>query len=178
MEDLVLREELDDAVFVGRYVDLAALRPMRHLPAQRPLVGGQPFGDTKPKADRIADERLDGAAGLDRDRVAGPDLIRGAVHPLTVDQDMAVAHELSSLGARAGEPQAVDDVVQALLELAQQLLTGCLRPAAAGVEVAGQLPGGDAVEPLNLLLLSQLKQVIGIALAAAPLLPRAALLPR
>ena len=30
-----------------------------------------------------------------------------------------MAHELSSLGARAGESQTVDDVVEALLELAE-----------------------------------------------------------
>src|ERR1700694_5181428 len=88
-----------------------------------------------------------------------------------------MADELSSLRTSAGESQAVDDVVQALFELAQQFLAGCPAPAAAGIEVAGELPGRDAVEPLDLLLLSQLEEVVGIPLAAAAL-PGAALLPR
>src|SRR2546423_5763127 len=86
--------------------------------------------------------------------------------------------ELSSLGASAGESQTIDDVVEALLELAQQFLTGCLRAAAAGVEVARQLPGGDPVEPLHFLLLSQLEEVVGLPLAAPARLPGAALLAR
>src|SRR5438132_7697973 len=86
--------------------------------------------------------------------------------------------ELSGLGAGAGESQTVDDVIEALLELAQQFLTGCLRAATAGVEVARQLPGGDPVEPLHFLLLSQLEEVVGLPLAAAAHLPGAALLTR
>src|SRR2546427_7698891 len=86
-----------------------------------------------------------------------------------------MAHELSSLGTRAGESQTVDDVVEALLELAQQFLTGGLRPATAGIEVARQLSGGDPVEPLHFLLLSQLEEVVGIPLAAAALLGAALL---
>src|SRR3989440_12654948 len=89
-----------------------------------------------------------------------------------------MAGELSSLGAGAGESQTVDDVVEALLDLAQQFLTGCLRAAAAGVEVARQLPGGDPVEPLHFLLLSQLEEVVGLPLAAPARLPGAALLAR
>src|SRR5207249_9513125 len=116
---LVLREELDDALLVGRHVDLAPLRPMSHFPGQRLLIGGKPLRNTETKADRIADERLDGALGFDRDRLAGPDFIRGAVDALAADEDVAMAHELSSLGARAGESQTVDDVVEALLELAE-----------------------------------------------------------
>src|SRR3989442_2031989 len=86
--------------------------------------------------------------------------------------------ELSSLGAGAGESQTVDDVTEALLELAQQYLTGCLRAAGAGVEVARQLPGGDPIEPLHFLLLSQLEEVVRLPLAAAARLPGAALLAR
>src|SRR5256884_9234072 len=82
--------------------------------------------------------------------------------------------ELSSLGAGAGESQTIDDVVEALLELAQQFLTGCLRAAAAGVEVARQLPGGDPIEPLHFLLLPQLEEVVGLPLAAAARFPAAA----
>src|SRR5437870_11270061 len=91
---------------------------------------------------------------------------------------MAMTDELSSLGAGAGESQTVDDIVEALLELAQQFLTGCLRAAPAGVEIARQLPGGDPVEPLHFLLLSQLEEVVGLPLAAAARLPSAALLAR
>src|SRR2546426_10626238 len=176
--DLVLREELDDAVLVSRHIDLVALRPVGHLPGERLLIGGEPFGNTETKTDRFADTRLDATAGLDRDRLARPNLIGGAVDPLAVDEDVAMADELSSLGARAGEAQAVDDVIQAQFELTQQFLTRCLGPPAAGIEVARQLPGGDPVKPLHLLLFSQLEEIVGIALAAAPLLPGAALLPR
>src|SRR5438132_12809185 len=86
--------------------------------------------------------------------------------------------ELSGLGAGAGESQTIDDVIEALLELAQQFLTGCLRAAPAGVEVARQLPGADPIEPLHFLLLSQLEDVVGLPVAAAVSLPGAALLAR
>src|SRR4030088_2265446 len=90
---------------------------------------------------------------------------------------MPVADELSSLRTGAGEPQAIDDVVQALLELTEEFLARRLRPPAAGIEIARELPGRDAIEPLDLLLLSQLEQVVGITLAAPALLSGAALLP-
>ncbi len=91
---------------------------MRHTSAQRLLVRDEPLRNRETETDGIPYQWLDRAAGFDRDRLTGPDLIRGAVHPLAVDEDVTVADELPGLGARAREPQAVDDVVQPLLELA------------------------------------------------------------
>src|SRR4029077_17140288 len=51
------------------------------------------------------------------------------------------------------------------------------RPGPGGIEIALELAGRDAVEMLDFLLLSELRQVVGIALAAATLLPGAPLLP-
>src|ERR1700737_4760096 len=151
---------------------------MRPPPAKRLLIRCQPIGDVETEADGIPDQGLDRAAGLDRDGVARPYLIGWTVGTPAIDQDMAVRHELTGLGPRAAEAQPVDDVVEALFELAQQLLPGCLRSAAAGIEIALELAGRHAAEPLDLLLLFELDQVVRVTLAGAALLSGAALLPR
>ncbi len=69
-----------------------------------------------------------GALGQ-RNRVTGLHLVRREVHGLAVDQDAAVADELTSLRAGNGETHAVDHVVQAGLEDLQQVLASV---AAAG----------------------------------------------
>jgi hypothetical protein len=142
------------------------------------MVGGQPLRDPKAKTDRITHQGLDRAAGVDRDRVLRAHLVGGAIHSLTVDLDVSVGDELSSLCTGAGESEALHDIVQASLELAHQLVTGCLGLTAAGVEVAPQLTGLNTIEPLQLLFLFELRQVVGITLAATTGLARAPLLPR
>ena len=56
--------------------------------------------------------------------VPGLDEERRDVDLLAVHGHMAVVDELAGLGARAGEAEPVDDVVQAALEQLQQLLAG------------------------------------------------------
>src|SRR4030081_775201 len=151
---------------------------MRDAAAEGFLVRDQPIRDAKTEAGRVLDQGLDRASWLYGDRVARADFIGRAVGSPPIDLDVPMRDELTSLRSGATEAQPVDDVVEALLELAQQLFAGRLRPAAAGIEVAAELPGRDAVEPLDLLLFSQLGQIIRVAFAAPTLLPGPALLPR
>ena len=62
--------------------------------------------------------------GPDRDHVVGTDLVAGDVDAAAVDVPVAVADQLARLAPRGGEAEADEDVVEAALEQAQQVLAG------------------------------------------------------
>src|SRR4051794_33913621 len=112
-------------------------------------------------------ERLAVAADLaDLDLVARPELVRRDVGGDAVDREVAVADELA--GSRSGgrEAHPVDDVVQAQLERAQQVLAGHAGPILGRDEVVPELPLEDAVGLADLLLLAQLQAVLADLAAA------------
>ena len=148
---------------------------MADLAGQGVLISLEPGRHDEPETDRVPNQWLDRPARLDGDGVTGPELVRGTVDPPAIHGHVTVAHELPRLGSGPGESKPVDGVVEAKLELAQQRFPSCLRLPAAGLDVAPELPGGHPVEPLQLLLLFELQQVVRIALPAAALLQPALL---
>ena len=60
----------------------------------------------------------------ERDHLAGTHPVAGDVDPLAVDVDQAVVDELAGLRTGSGPAGAVNDVVEAQLEQAEQVLTG------------------------------------------------------
>src|SRR5690606_13096165 len=90
------------------------------------------------------------------------------VHPAAVDLDEPVVDELAGLGAGARPAGPEDDVVEALLEHAEQVLARhALLAVGLGVEV-GELLLEEAVDVLGLLLLRELQRVLGGLPAAGP----------
>src|SRR5205085_8047416 len=83
-----------------------------------------------------------------------------------------VAHELPGLRARVGEAEAEDDVVEALLEVHQQIFAGLALGRRAAVVVAAELRLEQPVEALHLLLLAELHAVLGELGAALAVLAR------
>ena len=109
---------------------------------------------------------------VDGHRLTRLDQVRGDVDLLVVDRDVAVVDELPGLGARAGEPEPVDDVVQPPLEQRQQLLAGHALGAVGLVDVAAELAFADAVVALRGLLGPQLRLIDRrLAPAGLPVLP-------
>src|SRR5207253_11401240 len=90
---------------------------------------------------------------------------------LAVDREVAVPHQLARLGVIGREPHPIHDVVEPALEELDQHLAADALGAHCTEEVAAELPLGDAVDALDLLLLAQLLAVVG---ALAP--PRLAVL--
>src|SRR4029079_322907 len=136
------------------------------------MGGLEPQRDRGGQVGRLTHDRLGGASSLERDDVLGADAVARDVHAAAIDHEMAVTHELPRLCARAGEAEAVDDVVEARLEHPQQVLAG--RAGAArrlGVRVA-ELLLEQAVVAARLLLLAQLQQVFALLDAAAAVLSR------
>jgi hypothetical protein len=83
---------------------------------------------------------------------------------------VAVPHELPGLGARSGEPEPVDDVVEAGLEEAEQVLTrDALLPRGLLV-IGAELLLEHSVVAAHLLLLAQLDEVLGLLDAPAAVL--------
>ena len=108
------------------------------------------------------------------DDVALADPVAGDVDPLAVDPHVAVADELAGLGPAGAPAGAVDDVVEAQLEQAQQVLTGDARLAVGLLVEVAELLLDEAVDAAGLLLLVQLREVLGALLAAgAAVLARA-----
>ena len=77
-----------------------------------------------------------------------------------------MGHGLAGFLARAGEPEAEDDVVQAGLEDAHQVFAGDAAHALGLAEVAAKLLLENAVDELGLLLLAQLDGVFAFLAAA------------
>src|SRR6185437_15527650 len=84
----------------------------------------------------------------------------------------AVAHHLAGLVAAGRETGTVDDVVEAALEDAQQVLAGAARLAAGLLVVAAELLLKDAVDAGALLLLAHLHQILAVLAATAAVLTR------
>src|SRR5699024_801764 len=88
--------------------------------------------DVQPRRDRTLTEGLPSQLdreGLERllahrDDVVVLDALAGHVRALAVDLEVAVRDQLTGLTTRAGEPGAVDDVVEPGLEDRQQVVTG------------------------------------------------------
>src|SRR5207237_8388149 len=102
----------------------------------------------------------------------GPDLVGGHVHAPPVDRPVTVEDQLARLAPRAREPEPHQHVVEARLQQAEQVLTGHSRLAAGLVVVAPELLLKHAVVAARLLLLPQLKPVLGLLGPAAPVLAR------
>ena len=102
-----------------------------------------------------------------RDDLALADAVAGDVDALAVDVDEAVVDELAGLRAGGGPAGAVHDVVEALLEQAQQVLTRRALEAHGLFVGVAELALEHAVDVLRLLLLLQLGEVLAAGVAAA-----------
>jgi hypothetical protein len=101
-----------------------------------------------------------GCRGLEGDDVALADPVARDGDPLAVDQHVAVADELAGLAA-AGAPAGPEDhVVEAQLEVAQQVLAGDAGLAAGLLVEVAELLLQEPVDAAGLLLLAQLGQVL------------------
>ena len=103
---------------------------------------------------------------------SGLHLVAGDVDAAAVDRPVAVADQLPGLAARGGEAEPHQDVVEAALEQAQQVLAGDALLAAGLVVVVAELLLEHLVVAARLLLLAQLVAVLGLAHAAAAVLAR------
>ncbi len=84
------------------------------------------------------------------------------VHLLAVDLEMSMVHQLPGLRARGGKPCAVDDVVQAALENTEKVVAGDALLTGGLLVVAAELAFQDAVHRAQLLLLTQLDQIVAL----------------
>ena len=103
----------------------------------------------------------------DVDDVVGRHLERRDVDLVTVDQEVTVHDELTGVATRAGEPGAVDHVVEAALEELEQVVTGLALATVGFLVVAEELLLHHAVGEAGLLLLLQLEEVLALLDAAA-----------
>src|SRR3954452_24179100 len=136
-------------------VVLVQFEPLRHAPA---VDCAQALEDARHLLRRL----------LHLDLVARATEERRDVDPRAVHLEVTVANQLARFRVIGGEAEPVDDVVEAPLEELQQVLTGDALHADRLVVVAAELPLGEAVDALHLLLLAQLRTVVR-QLAAARL---------
>src|SRR5579864_2802906 len=98
--------------------------------------------------------------------------IRRNVHLPVIDSDVPVTHQLARLAPRLGKPKPEDDIVEATLELLQQLLAGHTPGTGSLLEVVSELAFLGEVDSLRFLLFTQLQTVThDLGLAVLPMLP-------
>ena len=102
----------------------------------------------------------------DLDPVARLELERRDVGGAAVDREVTVRDEMAGLRPGRGDAHPVDDVVEAQLERAQEVLTGDTRASLGLDEVVAELALEDAVGAADLLLLAELEAVLADLAAA------------
>src|SRR5581483_4671515 len=171
MDEVLAGVELHDHRLVDGDIDLLAHRHRPHRGGRRLAVALQPGGhDPVEGVDVVADGDHVGGFRSEGDDVAGPQPQRRDRHPLPVDRDQAVAHELPGLGPGAGPAAAVHDVVDPQLEVAEQVVAGDARAAGRLLVEPAELPLHDAVGVAELLLLPELEGVLRQTLPVAAVL--------
>ena len=85
---------------------------------------------------------------------------------------MPVPHQLARLGARGGEAERVNDIVETKLELAEQVVAGDAGLSGGLLEVETELLFQQAVDALDLLLFAKLDSVAEDLGTAAAMLAR------
>src|SRR6266496_3360952 len=111
--------------------------------------------------DRLVDVQIAAHGLFDLHDVARLDGVGRDVHDAAVDRHVAVADQLAGLVARAAEPGAVDDVVEARLQELEQHLAGDALAPRGLLVVAVELLLEHPVDAPRLLLLAELQQVLG-----------------
>src|SRR5688572_14970852 len=104
---------------------------------------------------------------LDGDFVTDVHLERRNVDLLAVYMDMAVAHELPCLIVGGCKSESHHNVIEAALELGEQVFAGDALLACGLLEVRAELVFQDAVHPFDLLLFPELQAIsydLGLAL--------------
>src|SRR5690606_14943177 len=173
----LLRVELDDQLLLDGQRDVRPPRPLEQPPRPRRLVHCQPRNRLRP-ALRLQ-RRLHGEqilrGRLDPNLVARPRLVARDVDDPAVHLHVPVPDELPRLLPARRKAHPVHHVVQASLQRDQQVLTRHARLLRRTVEQVPEVPLGDPVDPLDLLLLPELLRVVG---CLAPPRLRETVLPR
>src|ERR1700733_7717405 len=158
----LLRVELDDQLFLDLRVDLGPDRQRVDQDAHLVRDHLEP-GRHDALADLgLRDDERGHVAGLAHhlDDVVLADPVGRDVDLLAVHREVAVPHQLAGHVAALGEARAEHDVVQAPLEQLKHGLAGPAVLAGRLLVVAMELALEDAVDPLGLLLLPDLLQVL------------------
>src|SRR4051794_4854673 len=164
--DRLLRVQLDDELLADRHVDVIALRQITNSDLLASVARLEPTDEAAVEdVEVVLDDDHVASLLVKADDVALLHAEAGDVDALAVDEDLAVAHELARLRAGLGPAGAVHDVVEPLLEEAQQVLTGRSGEAVGLFIRATELPLEDAVDVLRLLLLLHLGEVLAAGVA-------------
>src|SRR6266508_1381771 len=178
-DDLLLRIELDDQLLLDRKLDVLALGELHDDPRERLRREIEPPWNATGAGglDRGLDLFVDPALCLDRHDLTFAHPVRRDRDLAAVDRDVAVAHELTRLRPRRRKPQGIDDVVQAPLELLEEVRSRDSLAALGAREGEPELPLEKAVDALDLLLLAKLNAVAQELRAPAAMLPRRVIAP-
>ena len=165
---VLLRVQLDDEVLLDGEVDVITSRNTDDLCDLVVCIVLKPLGcGTRAVCLNICLDLFKTTAALFKgNNHAGLYLIAGDVDLAAVNGKMTVADHLASLRAAHCEAETVNDIVQAALENAQQILAGLALAALCHLVVAAELALENTVVSLCLLLLTKLLAVLG-ALAAS-----------
>src|SRR6266508_4404336 len=168
----LLGVQLDDELFAHGHIDVLAPGRVEDSDLQPAISRFEPRrGLAVEGVEVVADH--DHRAGLvaQLDDVAAANLVARDRHTPAVDRHVPVADQLAGLAATGTPPGAEGDVVEALLEHAQQVLAGHAGLAVRLLIEVAELLLHQAVDAARLLLLAQLDEVLGpLPLAGPPLL--------
>ena len=120
--------------------------------------------------DRRLDLLVDPALLLDRHDLALGHPVRRDGDLAAADRDVPVAHQLPRLGPRGREPERENDVVQAALELLEEVRARDPLASLGARKGQPELPLEQAVDALDLLFLAELDSVAEQLAAPAPVL--------
>ena len=162
--EALLGVKLDDEVLGDLEIDIVSGGQHGDFALQGVLIAIQPLGSGDELVGFLQHLEAGGGAALlaNSDDVANAHQVGGDVDALAVDGVVAVVDQLTSLAAGGGKAQTVHNVIQTALNEAQQDLAGVAAHALGLLIVHSELLFQNAVNELDLLLLSELQAVFGL----------------
>lgn len=153
--------ELDDLALLDIARELVALRKANEGALELLSVDFDVISDYGVAIDRLFDD-LEGAIALEGDDVVNGAKVRGDIDFLAVDEDVAMVHELAGAGAGPGEAHAINEVIEATFEDAEESKSGDgVFIGFRNLEEAAELTLVHAIKGAELLLLEELGSVFG-----------------
>src|SRR5712692_1864514 len=157
----LLTVQFYDQLLVDRQLDVFALGQGNDASLVIVTINAQPVGRVLVTGEifRLLENGQLAAAFANCDLLTYIHLVGRDVDFAPVHMNMAVTHELARLPAGQGEPQAIDNIVQASLKLLQEHFAGHTFSAGGLLKVVAELAFLGEVNAFGFLLLAQLETV-------------------
>jgi len=142
-------------MFIDPSIDFLSLRLSEHTRPQAFYVQSEPTGHSAfvQKFNPILEKPILPAPFPHHDVILCLDDIRGRIHSMTIDHEMTVLNQLTSLRPRVGKSKSVNDVIQSTFQQDEDILPSHTGQSFGLSEITAELPLQHTINAPYFLLL-------------------------